>query len=114
VTSVTAAQATALYIAFINRTASQNVGAVARVREHRPLRYARSNGLTDLKPYRRKIFDSVRLTIGGWLMLTISKSSFSNLPESTHVHSALALSIDASDEALTEANCLNKLFRKLQ
>jgi len=36
-------------------------------------------------------------------MLTISKSSFSNLPESTHVHSALALSIDASDEALTEA-----------
>jgi hypothetical protein len=47
-------------------------------------------------------------------MLTISKSSFSNLPESTHAHSALALSIDASDEALTEANCLNKLFRKLQ
>ena len=36
-------------------------------------------------------------------MLTISKSSFSNLPESTHVHSALALSIEASDEALTEA-----------
>jgi hypothetical protein len=36
-------------------------------------------------------------------MLTISKSSFSNLPESTHVHSALALSIDASDKALTEA-----------
>jgi hypothetical protein len=36
-------------------------------------------------------------------MLTITKSSFSNRPESAHVHSALALSIDASDEALTES-----------